>query len=561
MGVTNNAVQRIRKWFSADKEADIAKLKRGEDNVPATSGVYHNGYDDLSDSLRLEDGLLNRYSDYEEMDDYPEIGSALDIYADDATVPDSLRNRSVWATSNDVVVTEILDDLLHKRLRIEEEIYPIARTLTKYGNNFAEILADKNGVVGLNYLPVPTVRRIETPQGTLLGFAQNIAGRFTISQEGFKKMLSGVKDKGGSVAFEPWEVVHWRLRGKNVSSPYGFSVLDTARWIWRRLVMAEDSALVYKLTRAPARFAFYVDVGDLPPAQAVAYVNQVKQQFKKKKLFNPSTGKLDFRMNPLSPEEDFWIPTRQGQESTRIDVISGPDFQSVEDLEYFRSKLFSAIKVPKAYLGIDGDSSRSSLAQEDVRFARTVMRIQREIRNGLKEVCRIHLAAIGVDPDQIEFDVKMTVPSAIFELAQIELRNAQADNAERLATFFPKEWVLKRVFDFSDEVAVAVSTAKKDEVYREARREAETQASIIRDYPEVAGMEQEIPMDSMVASTNDRDSKKLFERLDDLLAKMEYLEDNHGVVVARLDEIAPVVKDIRRRRRRGEDASKSRRTG
>ena len=249
--------------------------------------------------------------------------------------------------------------------------------------------------------------------------------------------------------------------------------------------MAEDSALVYKLTRSPSRFAFYVDVGDLPSGQAMAYVNQVKQQFKKKKLFNPTTGKLDFRINPLAPDEDFFIPTRGGQESTRIDIMQGADSQSVADLQYFRGKLFSALKVPKSYLGADGQINRAALSQEDVRFARTVMRIQREVRNGLKRMCNVHLAINGIDPDAVEFDVKMTNPSSIFEMAQIELRNAQADNARSLMQFFPRAWVMARVFDLPREEAERLLDQKMQEKTEMLKAYAQQQVDIKRDFPQI----------------------------------------------------------------------------
>lgn len=563
MGIVNNIQGRISGWFKADKQADVANLKKGEDLSAYSNGGSggigdSGGYDALQHSLRMDEGLLQRFSDYEEMDDYPEIGSALDIYGDDATIPDATHNKSVWVTSKDRIVREILDDLFTKRLRVEEDVYSLARTLAKYGNAYGEILADETGVVGVNYLPPATVRRIETNKGSLLGFAQDTSGRFSISKGDFSDLLTGKKKAAGMIPFEPWEVVHWRMMGKNIQSVYGHSVLDAARWIWRRLVMAEDSALVYKLTRAPARFAFYVDVGDMPPAQAVAYVNQVKSGYKKKKVFRQSSGKLDFRHNPMSPDEDFWVPTRNGQESTRIDVISGPDYQAVEDLEYFRGKLFSAIKVPRSYLGFGGEgSSRAALSQEDVRFARTVMRLQREVRNGYKEICRVHLAALGIDPDQIEFDVKMSVPSAIFELAQLELLNARADAAQRLETYFPKEWLLQNVFEFSQDDALFVIGQKKAEVEKAAVDSAQTQQKLMRDFPEVAqaGM---IPPEAapMEASLDD-----IMARLDVLVDKHKDLEDTSSTVVKRLDEISPMVKDTQRNLRLRKFNATKRNTG
>lgn len=495
MGLTKDALIKLRSWYSgSDREVSLGALKRGESEVRTSTTGYQSfnssGYDALSSTLRLENSMMERFADYEEMDDYPEIGSALDIYADDATIPDSLTGHTVNIKSANDDVLNALNDMLHKKVRIDEVIWAITRTLIKYGNAYAELLVSENGVLGINVLPAPTVRRVETAKGTLIGFIQDAEGRFSVDKSAVIKALSDpngpreVKDTS-IVIFEPTEVVHWRLRGKDLSSEYGHSVLDAARWIWRRLVMAEDSALVYKLTRSPSRFAFYIDVGDLPSGQAMAYVNQVKQQFKKKKLFNPTTGRLDFRNNPLSPDEDFFIPTRGGQESTRIDIIQGADSQSVSDLEYFRDKLFAALKVPKSYLGADGMTNRAALSQEDVRFARTVMRIQRELRNGIRSLCRTHLALSGIDPDKIDFDVKMALPSSIFEMQQIELRNAQADNARSLMEFFPKTWVMERVFDLPRDEAERLMRDKSTEAADKLRGFAQQQVDIKREFPGV----------------------------------------------------------------------------
>lgn len=495
MGLTKEALNKLRGWYSgSSRDAELGSLKRGEEVAKSGATGYqsfsNSGYDSLSSTLRIENSQMQRYADYEEMDDYPEIGSALDIYSDDATIPDSLTGHTVNIKSKNDQVVAALEDMLHNKMRIDEEIWALSRTLIKYGNAYAELLVNDSGVLGLNTLPPATVRRLETRKGTLKGFIQDANGKFGVDK---KAAIEALDDPEGArlvkgtegILFEPSEVIHWRLRGKDLSSEYGHSVLDSARWIWRRLVMAEDSALVYKLTRSPSRFAFYVDVGDLPSGQAMAYVNQVKQQFKKKKLFNPTTGRLDFRMNPLSPDEDFFIPTRGGQESTRIDIIQGADSQSVSDLQYFRNKLFAALKVPKSYLGADSMTNRAALSQEDVRFARTVMRIQREIRNGLRSICRTHLAIIGIDPDTVSFDVKMALPSSIFEMQQIELRNAQADNARSLMEFFPRAWVMERVFDLPRDEAERLIREKQMESGDKLKAYAQQQVDLKREFPSI----------------------------------------------------------------------------
>lgn len=498
MGFFTNVADRVRRAWVRDKESVPLQLAKGA----AASGYPQSGYDllqaygydVLGDYLRLEQDLLSRYVDYEEMDDYPEVAAAVDIFADDATQPDTTLNRTVWITSPDKNIERELNKLFHKRLRIDEEIWEIARTLVKYGNDFEEVLVTPQGVLGLNFLPPPTVRRIEGPRGELFGFIQDFQGRFGYSPEEFKQVLAkrtAALQGHGAVdgqtmqqldpslnALEDWEVVHFRLRGKHRRSIYGYSALEAGRWIWKRLILLEDSAIIYRLQRAPERFAFYVDVGDLPPAEALAYVNQVRQQYKKRKFVNPSTGKLDLKFDPLSQDEDFFLPSRQGQDGTRIDVLAGPQWQHMEDIEYFQNKLFSAMKIPKAYLAQDESTARAVLSTEDVRFARSVLRIQREIQNGLRKIARVHLAAIGLDPHRADYEVHMTVPSSIFELAQLEVRNARADLASRMKEFLPLYWIYKRVFSLSDEEIQVVTKQREEDVMDETlwQAKAETEA-------------------------------------------------------------------------------------
>lgn len=443
-----------------DKEQIVLNLSKGGTNsgYPQTGFdlLQAYGQDILSDYLKLEHDLMARFVDYEEMDDYPELASAIDIYADDATQTESLQNKVVWIDSPDKTVQSILEDLLWKRLRIDEEVWEITRTLVKYGNDYEELLVTGDGLVGLNFLPPPTMRRIEGRRGELYGFVQDYKGRFGYSPEEFKQLLTQ-RQAGGNdprnkyAALEDWEISHFRLRSKHRRSIYGYSVLEPARWIWKRLMLLEDAAMVYRLQRAPQRYAFYIDVGDMPPKEAMGFLHKMRQQYKKTKFYNPQTGKLDLKYNPLSQDEDFFVPVRKGVQATKIDVVGSPSWQHMEDIEYFKLKLYAAIKVPKVYLGSEAPRAKGVLSQEDVRFARTVLRIQREVRNGIKKMCRVHLAALGINPSQVDFEVYMTTPSSIFELAQLEVRNAKADFAGRMSQFVSLHWILQKVFGLSEE--------------------------------------------------------------------------------------------------------------
>lgn len=497
-GFIGNAADRVRQWFRTDKGQANVQIAKGA----VTAGLPMSGqdmtqaygYDALADFLRLEHDLLSRYIDYEEMDDYDLIANAIDIFSDDATQLDIDRKRTVWVSSADKTIAEIGDDLFHRRLRIDEEIWEIARTVVKYGNDFEEVLLTNDGVVGLNYLAPATVRRIEGPRGELYGFVQDFRGRFGITPGEYQQIMAqrsaamqGIAPKGSSAgglervaAFEDWEVVHFRIRGKHRRSAYGTSVLEPARWISKRLTLLEDSAMIYRLQRAAERYAFYVDIGNLPPQEALPFLNRVRQQHRKQKFINPSTGKLDLKPDFLNQNDDFFVPVANGSEGTRIEVLGSPNWQSVEDLTYFLDKLLAALKVPKAYLAQQDGVNRGTLSSEDVRFARTVLRIQNELRNGLSKVFRIHLTALGIDPHAAQYGVHMTVPSAIFELAQLEVKNARADFAARMQNFVSYHWLLSKVFGMSDEEIQNVMAQRAEDAEREGNIQATSQSIIQR---------------------------------------------------------------------------------
>lgn len=497
-GFLQQVGQGIRQFFARSPEYVAADLRKGGMPSVERAGLPYNlvsqfGYDTLAEHLRIDQDLMARYADYEEMDEYPEISSAYDIYADDATMPDMEEGKSIWVTSENQQVAKECDTVLHKRLKVENDIWGLDRTLGKYGNAFGELIVAEQGLVGINYLSPPTIRRVEDPKGKLLGFIQDTRGEFNISLEDFyqiaKEQAQGRNMRGRApgemTIFEDWELIHWRLRGKHMRSVYGHGVADPARWIWKRLALLEDAILIYKLSRAPARYAFYIDVGELDNQRGLAYVNQVKNNFIKKKFMNPTTGKLDMRHNPLAHDEDFFVPSRNGKDSTRIEVLQGPDYSETDTVEYHRDKLVAGIKVPKTYLGIGGEATRASLSSEDIRFARTVMRIQRETRSGYREALRVHLIAIGADPDRVDYDVQMSVPSAILELAKLEVLSATADVAARMGEHVSTRWILTKLYKFSEEEAVTLMDEREEEVLRRGEVEANVQQMAFQAQAEV----------------------------------------------------------------------------
>jgi hypothetical protein len=452
---------------------ELASAITGSLGYTSLLGMNRNdfGFDEGIDSYGHGRGLLSRYSEWEQMDDYGDIAIALDAYSDDSTQEDSEKKKTVWIESSDEKIRDDLEGMLHKRVKIEDNIWEISRQLCKMGNDFEEVLVGDNGVIGLGFLPPATMRRVEGKGRELLGFVQSYSADLVIDPKKFESLKTPdgilVNSRKDMAVFEPWRVVHFRLRSKNRDAVYGTAVTDSARWPWKRLILLEDAVMVYKLSRSPSRFAFYVDVSGLGKQEAKRELQQIRQSLKKRKFVDPKTGKLNFRFNPLSFDEDFFLGVRDGKENTRIDVLNGPSYQQVEDVQYFQQKLHSALRVPRGYMGYEeGLAGKAVLSAEDVKFARSVLRVQRELKNGLRGVCNVHLASRRIDPASVDFDIAMTMPSSIFELGQMEVRRARADIAQSMERHVSLHYLLSDIYHFSDEDIVKIMKQKNEEMKR-----------------------------------------------------------------------------------------------
>lgn len=484
--LSGSALRFLKDVFGRDEQARAELAMSSRDLMRGSVGsssanVDYMGFGDIGEALGLDRRLLHRFVDYEQMDEYGDITSALDIYSDDATQTDSSTRHSVWVECSDEQIRTDLEEMYYKRVKIEEIVWEITRQTCKYGNDYEEIVVGDNGVVGLNFLPTATVRRIEGPKGNLEGFIQSYSSDVDSDPRFLRTLVSQLRKKNtapqtvsmpgspglgrkDSIYYDDWRVAHFRLRAKNRDSLYGWSITEPARWAWKRLLLLEDAVLVYKLTRSPSRYAFYVDVGNVSQKEGERILKDVKNRLKKRKFVNPKTGKLDFRYNPLAFDEDFFLGVRDGKESTRVDTLMGPSYQQIEDVQYFLYKLYAALKIPRAYLGYDENMpSKATLSQEDVRFARTVLRIQREIRNGIHKVGRVHLAARKIDPSSVDFEIGMTVPSSIFELGQMEVRRARADLASLMERHVSLYWLLSNVYGLSDDEIEEIKKQKEEE--------------------------------------------------------------------------------------------------
>ena len=382
---------------------------------------------------------MARYSDFSEMEYTPEIASALDIYSEESVAADE-NGKTLHIYSENSKIKELLTELFYDTLNVEFNMSAWIRNLVKYGDFFLfnDVHPDQ-GVINAYPLPISEIEREE-------GFDPNdpLAVRFRWVTQ-------------GNQILENWQVSHMRLLGNDAFLPYGSSVLEPARRIWRQLILLEDAMMVMRIVRAPDRRVFYIDVGNVPPEDIPNYMEQAQSSLKRSGVVDKNNGRVDLRYNPLSIDEDYFIPVRGGDSGTKVDSVAGQGISGeVNDVEYVQKKLFAALKIPKAYLGYDeGLGAKATLSQEDIRFSRTIARIQRTILSEMNKIAIVHLYCNGyTDEDLVDFTLKLSNPSTIAQQQKLELfksRFEAASSALGTPGLVDRTWVQKNIMRLTDD--------------------------------------------------------------------------------------------------------------
>jgi len=378
-----------------------------------------------------------RYIDFDQMEFTPEIASSLDIYADEMTTHSALTPMMHIKCTNDEI-KYILHNLYYNIMNVEHNLFGWARTMCKYGDLFVYLDIDESkGIQNCIGLPPQEVERLEGEDPTNPNYVQ-------------------FQWNNASLTLENWQIAHFRVLGNDKHAPYGTSVLEPARRIWRQLTLLEDAMMAYRITRSPERRVFKIDVGGIAPQDVEQYMQKVMTQMKRHQVVDPTTGRVDLRYNPLSIEEDYFIPIRGGQSSTDIQNLPGGQFTAqIEDVKYLRDKLFSALKVPQSYLsmGEGATEDKTTLAQKDIRFARTIQRLQRVLISELEKVGIVHLYTLGYrDDDLLNFKLALNNPSKIAEMQELEHWKTKFDIAGAATEgFFSRRWISENLLGLSQE--------------------------------------------------------------------------------------------------------------
>lgn len=396
----------------------------------------YNPFDFVHSQSMANQNRAERYVDFEQQEYTPEIASALDIYADEMTTSNSLEKVLTIDCPNEEI-KNILNGLYYDILNIEFNLFGWSRTMCKFGDFFLYLdIDERDGIKNAIGIPPYEVERIEGEDEKNPNYVQ-------------------FQWNSGGMTFENWQMAHFRILGNDKYAPYGTSVLEPARRIWRQLTLLEDAMMAYRIVRSAERRVFYVDVGNVAPNDVEQFMQKAMTALKRNQIVDEKTGRVDLRYNPLSIEEDYFIPVR-GQQSTKIESLAGGQYTGdIEDVKYLRDKLFSAIKIPQSYLarGEGGEEDKTTLAQKDIRFARTIQRLQRSVISELEKIGVIHLFVLGYrNEDLIKFKLKLNNPSKIAELQELETWKTKFEVASAATEgYFSKRWVAKKIFGLSDE--------------------------------------------------------------------------------------------------------------
>jgi len=391
-------------------------------------------------TLSYQAARIELFRDYDTMDMDPIIASALDIYADECVTKNELGEILVIHSSNDNI-KQILYNLFYDILNIEFNMWSWTRNLVKYGDFYLKMyISPEYGVYMVEPISAYNVTRVENSD---------------LTNKNYVKFQINLPEGGRLEELENYQVAHFRMLSDSNFIPYGKSIIEGGRRVWKQLSLMEDAMLIHRVMRAPEKRIFKVDVGNIPPSEVDQYMQKLMDKMKKVPYIDERTGDYNLRFNLQNMVEDFYLPVRGSDSGTSIEPLSGMEFNGIDDIEYLRNKMLAALKIPKAFLGYEEDlSGKATLASEDVRFAKTVNRVQRILISELNKIAMVHLYAQGYkDASLVDFTLELTNPSVIFEKEKIAIWQDKVNLSKDMmeTKLFSKKWIYENVFKISEE--------------------------------------------------------------------------------------------------------------
>ena len=435
------------------------------DSKEQSATIGFQGYSWLDNALVTSGNRKSRYKEYNQMCSVPELNLGVNIYADNATQYDAAKNVLKVLSKNQKII-EDLNDLFFNRLNINANLWSYAHNLCKFGDEFLEIILDdkSKNILSLERIKKPENFFRKEKNNRLEGFVYTYDRNTTYGRSYGNTTYGRSGENSDKVeTFEPWQIVHFRIDNDEFD-PYGKSILESGRRTFKRLTLMEDAMLIYRISRAPERRVFYIDVGTLSTKDSNYYIEQLKRKFKKKTFVNPRTGEINEKANPMSVDEDFFIPVRQDSQGTRIETLPpGANLGEIDDIKYFKNMILKTLGIPSGYLGSQTEGvtydPKSYLSNQEIQFSRTIERVQKFIINGLEKIAIIELILHGYNSEDLKnFQISLTPPSNVDQLVDIEIMNNQFSLIQSIKgiigsdgiPFLPDSWIYKNVLGLSE---------------------------------------------------------------------------------------------------------------
>jgi hypothetical protein len=402
----------------------------------------------IESAMAYQQVRIDLFRDYDGMDNDPIISSALNIYSDEATVKNELGDVLKINCANENT-KEILHNLFYDILNIEFNLWPWTRNLVKYGDFFLQLeISPELGIVNTMPLSVYETSRIE-------GFDMENPQRVKFVYSPFQNPNSMIATASAKKEYENYEIAHFRLYSDSNFLPYGKSMIEGGRRVWKQLMLMEDAMLIHRIMRAPEKRIFKVDVGNIPPTEVDNYMQKIINSSKKVPFLDPNTGEYNLKYNIQNLIEDYYMPVRGSDNGTNIDTLKGLEYNMIDDINYLKGKLMAALQIPKVYLGYEEDiSGKATLAGQDVRFAKTIERIQKVLVSELTKIAIVHLYAQGLDKaEDLDFSLELTTPSKIYEQEKVELYTSKIALITQMqqTKMFSKKWMYDAIMNMTPE--------------------------------------------------------------------------------------------------------------
>jgi hypothetical protein len=388
-------------------------------NTGVNAGGYYGMVMDLEGVIKNENDLIRRYR---EVAQYSDCDAAIEDIVNESIVADEDRN-SVEIVLDEINVSENIKNKIReefnnilKVLKFNERAHEIFRAWYIDGRLYYQVLIDENnvkgGIVELRYIDPRKIRRIKNikKERTAGGVevVKEVEEYYLYNDKGITEQTTqGVKLGLDSVVYCPSGFI-------DPNTGMAMSYLHKAIKPVNQLKMIEDSLVIYRISRAPERRIFYVDVGNLPKLKAEQYVSDIMNKFRNKIVYDATTGETRDDRRHLSMMEDFWMPRREGGKGTEITTLpGGQNLGEIQDIEYFQNKLYMSLNVPISRLQQSQGFSigrSQEINRDEIKFNKFIIRLRKKFSILFSNALRVQLIAKGVitpdDWDDISYNIK-----------------------------------------------------------------------------------------------------------------------------------------------------------